>query len=102
MRRLGTLIDHLRRLVVPAGAAAPPDAALRQRFLEGRDGLAFEVLLWRHGPMVLSACRRVLRAETARELGCPPGTVSYRLSWARQRLRVRLTRRGIVLPAGGF
>jgi RNA polymerase sigma factor (sigma-70 family) len=61
MRRLGTLIDHLRRLVVPAGAAGQPDAGLLQRFLESRDDLAFEVLLWRHGPMVLSVCRRVLR-----------------------------------------
>jgi RNA polymerase sigma factor (sigma-70 family) len=206
MKRLGTLIDHLRRLVVPAGAAGQPDAALLQRFLESRDDLAFEVLLWRHGPMVLGVCRRVLsrtqdvedafqatflalvqkggsisrresvaswlykvayraalraraaaakrtlreqpvydtraaepadevlrddlrraldeevnrlparyrvpfvlcclqgktHQEAARELGCPPGTVSYRLAWARQRLRVRLTRRGLALPAGGF
>jgi RNA polymerase sigma factor (sigma-70 family) len=200
------LIDHLRRLVVPAGAAGQPDAALLERFLESRDDLAFEVLLWRHGPMVLGVCRRVLHhaqdvedafqatflalvqkggsigrresvaswlykvayrvalraraaaakrarrehpvydaraaepadevlrndlrsvldeevnrlparyrvpfvlcylqgkthQQAARELGCPPGTVSYRLAWARQRLRVRLTRRGLALPAGGF
>src|SRR5437763_17004818 len=61
MRRLGTLIDHLRRLVIPAGAAGQPDAGLLQRFLESHDDLAFEVLLWRHGPMVLGVCRRVLR-----------------------------------------
>jgi RNA polymerase sigma factor (sigma-70 family) len=39
--------------------------------------------------------------ETARLLGCPKGTVHSRLSWARQRLRDRLTRRGVALPAAG-
>jgi RND family efflux transporter MFP subunit len=37
--------------------------------------------------------------EAARQLGCPPGTVSSRLSRARQRLRRRLARRGLA-PAG--
>ena len=41
--------------------------------------------------------------QTADQLGCPVGTVRRRLAWARDRLRVRLTRRGAapsVLPAG--
>jgi Sigma-70, region 4 len=38
--------------------------------------------------------------QAARELGCPVGTLLSRLARARQRLRVRLTRRGITLPAG--
>ncbi len=33
--------------------------------------------------------------EAARELGCPPGTVSSRLTRARERLRRRLVRRGL-------
>jgi RNA polymerase sigma factor (sigma-70 family) len=36
----------------------------------------------------------------ARELGCPVGTILSRLSWARERLRRRLTRRGVTLSAG--
>ena len=36
----------------------------------------------------------------ARRLGCPKGTVLSRLSRARERLRVRLTRRNLALPAG--
>jgi RNA polymerase sigma factor (sigma-70 family) len=39
------------------------DAALLERFVRGGDEAAFELLVWRHGPMVLGACRRVLRHE---------------------------------------
>src|SRR5262249_12574034 len=38
--------------------------------------------------------------EAAQELGCPVGTVLSRLAWARERLRDRLTRRGLTLSAG--
>jgi RNA polymerase sigma factor (sigma-70 family) len=37
------------------------DAELLARFARDRDQAAFELLVWRHGPMVLGACRRVLR-----------------------------------------
>jgi RND family efflux transporter MFP subunit len=39
--------------------------------------------------------------EAAQQLGCPRGTVASRLARARQRLRVRLIRRGLGPPAGG-
>jgi RNA polymerase sigma factor (sigma-70 family) len=42
------------------------------------------------------------RAEAARELGCPEGTVAARLHRARKLLVDRLTRRGIALPAAGL
>jgi len=38
--------------------------------------------------------------EAARALGCPTGTVLSRLSRARERLRDRLTRRGVVVSTG--
>jgi RNA polymerase sigma factor (sigma-70 family) len=38
--------------------------------------------------------------EAARELGCPRGTILSRLAWARERLRARLSRRGLALSAG--
>jgi RNA polymerase sigma factor (sigma-70 family) len=38
--------------------------------------------------------------EAARRLAWPVGTVRTRLTWARDRLRARLTRRGLVVPAG--
>ena len=37
--------------------------------------------------------------EAAKLMGCPKGTVLSRLSWARERLRKRLTRRGLAPPA---
>jgi RNA polymerase sigma factor (sigma-70 family) len=36
------------------------DAELLERFVRARDETAFESLLWRHGPMVLALCRRLL------------------------------------------
>jgi len=201
---LDALVRGLRRLAGSSAASGLPDAQLLERFVAEHDEAAFEVLLWRHGPMVLGVCRRLLRqahdvedafqatflalvqkaaslrkreavaswlykiayrvalrlqaggakqaaqqqrdveglagadrdeltwqdlrpvldeevsrlparyrvpfilchvegrthAQAARELGCPAGTVSYRLAWARQRLRTRLARRGVTLSAG--
>src|SRR5438270_3999102 len=59
--RLGTLVRHLRRAVAPAEAVGLRDGQLLERFLRDRDEAAFELLLWRHGPMVLGTCRRLLR-----------------------------------------
>ena len=192
-------------LLVPGEQRAPvPDALLLERFFSRRDVEAFEVLLRRHGPLVLGLCRRILgdvhdaedafqatflillrkgrnfvprgrlanwlytvarhaalrarasrarrrqcerqamhdrppdaaptedhrelrgildeelsrlpekyrealvlcclegrtQEAAARELGCPVGTVFSRLARGRERLRTRLARRGVVLPAG--
>jgi HlyD family secretion protein len=197
---LRQLIRSIGQLGEAAGAAVS-DAALLRRFVRSSDQAAFELLVWRHGPMILSVCRRLLadahdaedafqttflvlvrkagavrrsealagwlhqvayrvclRIGTARAkraareqpgveaiaapdcadndvtavlddeinrlpdrqrvafilcclegktgeeaahlLGCPPGTVSSRITRARERLRIRLRRRGIAVPAG--
>jgi RNA polymerase sigma factor (sigma-70 family) len=198
---LAMFIGRLRQLVERRDGGLD-DAELLQRFAKDRDEAAFEVLLWRYGPLVLGVCRRMLwceqdvedafqatfltlvrkagsiarrhalgswlhqvayriglrararsvrggildqervesavarsaheadegwrevldqevqrlprryrtpfilcylegktHAEAARLLACPPGTIASRLAWARERLRARLTARGLTLPA---
>ena len=61
--RLSPLIRRLRRAADPLARDGPSDAQLLERFVRDRDPAAFELLVWRHGPMVLNVCRRVLRRE---------------------------------------
>src|SRR5262252_3363070 len=61
--RLHDLLRRLRRLSGAADDGGLADAELLERFVSRRDEAAFEVLVWRHGPMVLGVCRRVLRNE---------------------------------------
>src|SRR5262245_21303050 len=60
-RRLGTLVQHLHRLVHPATAEEPSDRELLERFARGREEAALAGLVHRHGPLELGVCRRVLR-----------------------------------------
>src|SRR5436305_13598671 len=54
-----TLFDYLRRLHDPS-AALVSDAELLDRYARTGAPAAFELLVRRHGPLVLGACRRVL------------------------------------------
>ena len=54
---------HLRKLLGGPLAGGLSDAELLEGFVQRRDAAAFEVLVWRHGPMVLGVCRHVLRHE---------------------------------------
>jgi RNA polymerase sigma factor (sigma-70 family) len=60
-RPLYALIRRLRKAAGPPGDGAPTDGELLDRWVRTADEAAFELLLWRHGPMVLAACRRLLR-----------------------------------------
>jgi uncharacterized protein (TIGR03067 family) len=51
-------------------------------------------------PFVLCYLEGKTNDEAARLIGCPKGTVLSRLAWARERLRSRLTSRGVTLSAG--
>jgi RNA polymerase sigma factor (sigma-70 family) len=44
-------------------AGAVSDGELLRRFQVQGDEAAFELIVWRHGPMVLGVCRRILRDE---------------------------------------
>ena len=58
---LGTALRQIERLFVGGVITGLPDHRLLERFIEERDEAAFEVLVARHGPMVLSVCRGILR-----------------------------------------
>src|SRR5262245_42823379 len=58
-----SVLHYLRRVVDTARVGGLTDGQLLGRFVASRDEAAFEVLVWRHGPLVLSVCRRVLGKE---------------------------------------
>jgi RNA polymerase sigma factor (sigma-70 family) len=51
-------------------------------------------------PFVLCYLEGKTNEQAAQQLGCPPGTVFSRLARARERLRGRLTRRGLAVTSG--
>ena len=62
-----TAINLVKAAVQAAGLGQRADPELLSDFLDRRDPAAFEALVLRHGPLVLSACRQVLRDEAAAE-----------------------------------
>jgi RNA polymerase sigma factor (sigma-70 family) len=62
----GLLARLLARRREGAGAGVP-DSELLRRFTCARDEAAFELLVWRHGAMVLGLCQRTVRDEQLAE-----------------------------------
>src|SRR5262245_64235730 len=60
VRSVETLQQYLGRLCDQA--LPPEDAVLLKRFVEANDRNAFEMLIARHGPMVLGTARRCVDA----------------------------------------
>jgi RNA polymerase sigma factor (sigma-70 family) len=58
--QLGAVLQHIRTLAADPKVSEQTDGALLRAFLGHNDQAAFEALLRRHGPMVLSDCRRSL------------------------------------------
>jgi RNA polymerase sigma factor (sigma-70 family) len=58
---LHPVLNQIRRSVLGRDGAGQTDGQLLESFISHRDEAAFEVLVHRHGPMVLGVCRRVLR-----------------------------------------
>jgi cobalt-zinc-cadmium efflux system membrane fusion protein len=63
---LGTFLRRLRHTLDPDGGRLS-DAQLLERFVRQRDEAAFEVLVWRHGGLILHVCRRLLQHDQDRE-----------------------------------
>lgn len=53
----------IRRVLAATHDGGLIDAHLLERFVRFHDEAAFEVLVWRHGPMVRGVCHRILRHE---------------------------------------
>src|SRR5216683_242248 len=58
--QLSLVLRHIRKL---AGDGNATDRQLLHRFATQHEEAAFEMLVERHGPVVLGVCRRVLRHE---------------------------------------
>jgi RNA polymerase sigma factor (sigma-70 family) len=61
IEKLGAALRQINRLFADGVVAGLSDAQLLERFLAHGDTAAFEALVGRHGPMVLSVCRGILR-----------------------------------------
>jgi RNA polymerase sigma factor (sigma-70 family) len=55
-------LNYLHRQALQQGGGLA-DGELLDRFVRSRDEAAFELLVWRHGPLVVNVCRRLLRDE---------------------------------------
>jgi len=66
---LGSALRELNRLLAEGAVGGLSDAQLLERVLAQRDATAFEVIVKRHGPMVLSVCRGVLRDRHVERAG---------------------------------
>ena len=73
---LGAALRQINRLFAEGVVAGLSDAQLLDRFLTQSDAGAFEALVARHGPMVLSVCRGILRTRPT------PRTPSRPRSWS--------------------
>jgi RNA polymerase sigma factor (sigma-70 family) len=57
---LGNVLDRLRTAASLQDTLCLTDGQLLERYVAGRDEVAFEALVRRHGQMVLAVCRRIL------------------------------------------
>ncbi|HKB02631.1 MAG TPA: sigma-70 family RNA polymerase sigma factor [Gemmataceae bacterium] len=62
-----TALNVVQLVAKSAGLGQRTDAQLLADFLDQKDPSAFEALVRRHGPLVLSTCRQVLRSEADAE-----------------------------------
>ncbi|HSQ54725.1 MAG TPA: RNA polymerase sigma factor, partial [Gemmata sp.] len=107
--------NYLHAIGLDPAGSGPADAELIARFAATRDESAFELLVWRHAPLIQSLCRAVLRDHHAAEdaaqatflvLARKAATFAARgsvVGWlyrVARRVSVRLAKKQATLPAG--
>ena len=84
---LSAAMARVRRAIAPTAVTSQSDGQLLDAFVAHRDPDAFALLVGRHGPMVLSVCRRItggrrprpVRSFTNRTiLGCRSRAAGWR------------------------
>ena len=111
--QFSAVLRYLHRVAGAPQSGEVSDVDLLARFSTTRDEAAFELLLWRHGAMVLRLCQDVTRDEHAAEdafqavflaLACKAGSIRSRKSlgaWLYQTAyRVALRARSRTLATG--
>jgi RNA polymerase sigma factor (sigma-70 family) len=68
-RGLELVVKYLNRTAAVQQHGKLADSELLERFIRVRDSAAFEVLVWRHGAMVMNVCQRVTRCAQDAEDG---------------------------------
>ena len=64
---MGAVLRQIQRVLGEGTLSGLSDSRLLEKFLDGRDEVAFTALVERHGAMVLETCRAVLRNADAAE-----------------------------------
>ncbi|HEV3238138.1 MAG TPA: sigma-70 family RNA polymerase sigma factor [Gemmataceae bacterium] len=105
LRARSNVAKHIPRKTFPIDAIADTSSQLPADDLAWRElGVVIDREIQKlpeklRVPFVLCYLQGKTNEQAAEELGCPKGTVLSRLSRARERLRKRLSRRGLVLSA---
>ncbi len=85
--------------VRPTPPSTPLDELTAQEFVSILDEELHQMPENQRAPLILCCLEGLSQEEAARRLGCSAGAVRGRLERGRQRLRVRLEKRGLTLPA---
>jgi len=96
--RRRTRLEQVMARIRPKVAAAPADSDLRLTLDEEISRLPAKY----RAVILLCYLEGKTKREVAKQLGLPEGTVSTRLTRAREILRRRLTRKGVTLSAGAM
>jgi RNA polymerase sigma factor (sigma-70 family) len=99
-RRAATFHARARRGATMQTTDSTPDTVVWEDLRRVLDGELDRLPRKYRSAVVLCYLEGLSAAEAARQLRCPRGTILSRLARARDRLRKRLVRRGLVMSAG--